>query len=87
MIKIAITKLNYCHRAHFEQSGRINPVAEYGCYYCGQVYQLAENPIIEWVDGGQTALCPKCGIDAVIPKLSGVEFTEEDMELLSKEMF
>lgn len=87
MRKVRITVLNYCHRAHFEQSGRVKPVAEYGCYHCGRVYKLAQHPIIEWVDGGQTALCPQCGIDAVIPKLRGVEFTEVDMDRLRREMF
>ena len=87
MIKVEITALNYCHRAHFEKSGRVQPVAEYGCYYCGQVYKLAEHPIQECVDGGQTALCPVCGIDAVIPKIKKLGFDDVDMERLRREMF
>jgi hypothetical protein len=35
-----------------------------GCYYCQQTFPPAA--IEEWVDDGKTALCPKCGIDAVI---------------------
>lgn len=41
-----------------------------GCYYCTQIYSPQE--IKEWVDNQQTAICPKCGIDAV------VAFREED---------
>lgn len=42
--------------------------ARSGCFYCGAVFPPAE--IQEWVDEqdgvGQTALCPRCDIDAVI---------------------
>jgi hypothetical protein len=86
-MKIEITTLNYCHRAHFKLNGRIKPVSEYGCYYCGEVYELAQHPIVEWVDGEQTALCPICNIDAVIPKIHGVDFTAKDMQELSAKMF
>lgn len=36
-----------------------------GCYYCLKIYSPLE--ITEWCDGQQTAICPYCGIDAVIP--------------------
>ena len=40
-----------------------------GCFYCCEIY--ASTLIDEWVDEdeqglGQTAMCPKCGIDSVI---------------------
>ncbi len=87
MIKIDITALNSLHRAHFTGGGRIKPVAEYGCYYCGRIYSVAMHPVEEWVDGGFTALCPKCGIDAVIPRIYKAQFSELDMEMLAAEMF
>jgi hypothetical protein len=46
-----------------------------GCFYCGATFAPAE--ITDWIDGpqvltgettdGVTALCPRCGIDAVLP--------------------
>ena len=46
-----------------------------GCFYCRRIYDPGE--IRDWVDGpvarggdlrdGVTALCPRCGIDAVLP--------------------
>jgi hypothetical protein len=36
-----------------------------GCYCCVQVY--SPELIAEWEDEEQTAICPKCGIDSVIP--------------------
>ena len=41
-----------------------------GCYFCCNTYPVTE--ITEYTDAnkagvGQTALCPKCGIDSVLP--------------------
>jgi hypothetical protein len=35
------------------------------CYFCLRSFLKEE--VIEWVDKGETALCPHCGIDALIP--------------------
>lgn len=35
-----------------------------GCYYCLSVFKKEE--ITEYIDKGETALCPKCNIDSVI---------------------
>jgi len=32
---------------------------------------FSPNEIAEWIDGDQTAMCPKCGIDAVIGSYTG----------------
>jgi hypothetical protein len=36
-----------------------------GCFYCEAVFTADE--IREWVDDELTALCPRCGIDSVLP--------------------
>jgi hypothetical protein len=36
-----------------------------GCYCCCSQFNTSD--IKEWVDRGETAICPKCGIDSVIP--------------------
>lgn len=46
-----------------------------GCFYCNQYFKPIE--IEEWTDEddnqiGQTAICPKCGIDSVIGSGSNV---------------
>lgn len=48
-----------------------------GCFYCLKVFNPEKTKITEWTDKGQTALCPRCGIDSILP---GV--TSED--ILSK---
>ena len=47
------------HRALIERSKMV------GCFYCKETYSPLE--IVKWIDDGETALCPKCGIDAVLP--------------------
>lgn len=55
------------HRAAVTTSDRC------GCFYCGSTFSPSE--IEEWVDEvngeGQTALCPRCNIDAVLGDRSG----------------
>ena len=40
-----------------------------GCFYCISTFPASEIEI--WTDNGQTAICPKCGIDSVIGSASG----------------
>jgi hypothetical protein len=56
------------HRAEVKWS------KECGCFYCCETFPPSE--ILEWTDEdeqgvGQTALCPRCGIDSVIGDASG----------------
>jgi hypothetical protein len=71
------------HRELLAQSERA------GCFYCGQFFAPAE--IEDWIDGpqeetgdtadGVTALCPRCGIDAVLPSAAPIRL---DAVLLSQ---
>ena len=62
------------HRAEVMSSARC------GCFYCCATFSPSD--IAEWVDEapggeGQTALCPKCGIDSVIGDRSGFDISEQ----------
>jgi hypothetical protein len=56
-----------------------------GCFYCGAMFDPTE--IMDWVDGrqvetgntadGVTALCPRCGIDAVLPSAAPISLNDE----------
>lgn len=47
----------------FKAREALEKAEQCGCYYCIEVY---EPKLIEcWVD--KTAVCPKCGIDSVVP--------------------
>lgn len=46
-----------------------------GCFFCLKIFSPKE--IVDWIDKDDTALCPHCGIDAVIGESSGFPITEE----------
>jgi hypothetical protein len=56
-----------------------------GCFYCLKTFAPSE--ISEWVDRGETALCPKCGIDAVIGSKSGYPMTREFLKAMNSFWF
>ena len=67
------------HRELMEHSERA------ACFYCEQFFSPSE--VADWIDGrqletdslrdGATALCPRCGIDAVLPSGAPIPFTSE----------
>lgn len=78
-------KISFKNRKLIEKSG--TPVypgksipAFCGCYYCCRTFSASE--IKEWTDRGETALCPKCGIDSVV--VSNHDEHESFIEALKK---
>jgi hypothetical protein len=67
------------HRAEILSSERC------GCFYCLKTFDPAE--IQDWVDDEQTALCAKCGIDAVIGSGSGFPITQKFLGEMHKYWF
>jgi hypothetical protein len=73
----SIHKFSDHHRALLAKSDRA------GCFYCEAVFAPSE--IEDWVDvpdgageeDGVTALCPRCGIDAVLPSAAPIKLTPE----------
>lgn len=41
------------------------------CYFCLAAFDGGE--VEAWGDEGQTALCPRCGMDAVVPETHALE--------------
>lgn len=61
-----------------------------GCFYCLKIFASSE--IDEWCsetedDEEVTAICPYCGIDAIIPENSEVPLTSELLEAMNKRWF
>lgn len=38
---------------------------ECGCFSCLQIFPATE--VIDWIDDGETPLCPLCGLATVMP--------------------
>ena len=56
-----------------------------GCFHCLATFPPGE--IEEWLDDGQTAVCPKCGIDSVIGSASGFSIDEHFLGSMNQRWF
>ena len=60
-----------------------------GCFYCLAIFR--PQFIEEWIDEkdgiGQTALCPKCGIDSVIGSRSGFPINQAFLQKMHQKWF
>lgn len=55
------------------------------CCYCENSF--SPSLIVKWIDNNQTALCPLCGIDAVIGSACGFDLTPALLKTMHKEWF
>jgi len=64
-------------------------VSGVGTFYCGAIFSPKE--VKEWVDEeegvSQTALCPRCGIDAIIGSKSGYPITADFLGIMKIHWF
>jgi hypothetical protein len=56
-----------------------------GCFSCKTIF--SNNDIVEWTDWGETAICPKCGVDTVLPQSAGVTLDTEHLSEIAKFLF
>ena len=63
----------------------INQSDTCGCFYCLEVFKSSE--IDEWADNERTAICPKCGIDSLIPSAAGVPLTVDLLQEMHNRFF
>lgn len=57
--------LKILHRMSFNHRTKVEASTQCGCFYCKALF--SPDQIEEWTDKGQTAMCPECGIDSVLP--------------------
>lgn len=65
--------------------GEIERSKRCGCYCCSAVFDAEE--IVEWVDSGMTAVCPRCATDAVIGDASGIAIESNVLNVINKRYF
>lgn len=64
---------NNCNDYSFKNRDKLSD--EFSCYFCFRNGKVSD--IEEWCDNEQTALCPYCSVDAVLPiKLSENQLME-----------
>lgn len=63
------TKLSFKSRVQIEEVGIAS------CYYCFKTFKAKK--IKEWADKGETAICPYCYIDSVVPGIFQKEILKQ----------
>jgi hypothetical protein len=77
-----------CDAAHIHASGHrdeLSTSAQCGCFFCFRKFAFAD--ITRWTDKNQTALCPKCGIDAVLGDASGFPIDDRFLRRMHSHWF
>jgi hypothetical protein len=77
----AIYKHTSHHREEIERSEFC------GCFHCLQAFKPSQLEEDHWTDDGTTALCPLCGMDAVIGSAAGWDITVEFLEEMQEYAF
>jgi len=55
-----------------------------GCFHCERIFPVGD--IQQWTDSKKTALCPHCGIDAVLPDIR-VDISPEFLAKMNDDWF
>ncbi len=58
-----------------------------GCYQCGVIFKPSVLQPEDWMDGGETALCPYCGMDSVIGDAAGFPISDAFLSEMKKYRF
>lgn len=79
----------FAHRHSIRHRQEVLGSQTCGCFYCLSVFTPGE--IVEWTDEtegvGQTALCPRCGIDSVIGSSSGYTISKDFLSQMHQHWF
>ena len=74
------------HRHSIYHRAAIEASALCGCFHCMAIYP--PSAITDWTDYKQdTALCPRCGVDAVIGSASGAPITAAFLKQMHRRWF
>lgn len=73
------------HGHTFDNRSEIEQSIQCGCIACCE--QFPKEEVDEYIDDNQTALCPKCSIDAVIGDAAGYELSHNFLAELNKKFF
>ena len=84
------SKLETLHNLSFKNKEACEASKTCACFHCLAFFSPQE--ISEWVEekrsgGGLTAICPKCGIDAVLPESEETKITPDLLKEMQDEFF
>ena len=70
----------HSHSSHNREKIEIS--SQCGCFGCCRIFLSSE--VEDYIDDGETALCPYCGVDSVIGDASGIQLSEEFLHSMHK---
>jgi hypothetical protein len=76
---VAAKALASRHRSALEASSRC------ACFFCFRAFPTSE--IKAWIDANTTALCPRCGVDAVLGNASGLSISDGFLRKMHQHYF
>lgn len=65
-----IQKLIAAHKASFANKDLVKRSKICACFCCKTWFSSKE--VDSWIPGEETAICPRCGVDAVLPDAAGI---------------
>jgi hypothetical protein len=74
--QVPSSDLSLAHDHCFKNRKEVEQSASCGCFHCKKTFASSE--IEDWTDEGETALCPKCGLDAVLGDKGVSRAADED---------
>lgn len=79
-------KCQLAHKYSTSNQDAISRSASCGCFFCGEIFE--KECVTEWIadQNGKTAVCPRCGVDSVLPN-SVVKLSKEFLEEMYKVWF
>ncbi|MFT0211482.1 cytoplasmic protein [Pseudomonas sp. F1_0610] len=85
MNKLTVELLKTAHYDSVDNRDILRNSEYCGCFSC--LDQFDYKNIEEWLDDGDTALCPSCCVDAVLGSDSDIALTEEFLQLMQDYWF
>ena len=81
-------KLVFAHLLSMRNDPAVNASEKCGCFWCERIFPATEvRECYRELGNGLTAICPYCGIDAVLADASGVEVSPEFLHKMHKAWF
>ena len=87
IMSISKDTLLTAHRRSYANKTRLKSASRCGCFYCLKIF--TPDQIVDWCvdEPDETAICPYCGIDAVLGDNEGVPLTEDLLQAMYDEWF
>lgn len=82
-----IEKLDYAHMLSFDNLDIVRASEQCGCFFCEKIFPAGEVTRYLKEKAGHTALCPHCGIDAILGDATGLEISPDFLHRMHEEWF